>query len=75
MPGCLFNKMERLRMDNSEVITILIIALITLEVIFYVIRLIMRFREVEELKQVLRDEYIRMSRGFIEIEDIEEYDE
>ena len=62
-------------MDNSEVITILIIALITLEVIFYVIRLIMRFREVEELKQVLRDEYIRMSRGFIEIEDIEEYDE
>ena len=62
-------------MDNSEVIMILIIALITLEVIFYVIRLIMRFREVEELKQVLRDEYIRMGRGFIEIEDIEEYDE
>ena len=62
-------------MDNSEVIMILIIALITLEVIFYVIRLIIRFREVEELKQVLRDEYIRMGRGFIEIEDIEEYDE
>ena len=62
-------------MDNSEVMVILLIALITIEVIFYVVRMIIRFKEVEEFKKILRDEYIRMSRGFVEIEDIEEYDE